>query len=86
MATYNEIVKRLRDFSTAYYPIKSFGNGDMSELVETFGLLDAEYPKMWAEDVPNTTALGEETFKFRIYMVGQVATLKKEKTDTTLGR
>ena len=84
MATYNEIIKRLRDFSTAYYPIKSFGNGDMSELVETFGLLDAEYPKMWADDIPNTTALGEETFKFRIYMVGQVATLK-EKTDTTLG-
>ena len=41
---------------------------------------------MWADDIPNTTALGEETlsFGFRIYMVGQVATLK-EKTDTTLG-
>ena len=84
MATYNEIVKFLSDFSTAYYPLKSFGNGEVSELVETFKQKDAEYPKMWAEDMPNTTASGEEVFKFRIYMVDQVATLK-EKTDTTLG-
>lgn len=84
MASYNEIIKIQRDFADAYFGIKSFGNGERWELVETFGQKDAEYPKMWAEDMPNTTALGEETFKFRIYMVDQVATLK-EKTATTLG-
>ena len=84
MATYNEIIKILRDYSEANFVIKSFGNGDESELVETFGLLDLEYPKMWAQDMPNTTTQGEESFKFRIYMLGQVATLK-EKTTTTLG-
>lgn len=84
MASYNEIIKIFSDYVTANYVIKSFGNGDTSELVETFGLKDAEYPKMWAEDMPNTTAVGEESFKFRIYMLGQVATLK-QKTDTTLG-
>ena len=84
MASYNEIIKIFSDYVTANYVIKSFGNGDTSELVETFGLKDAEYPKMWAEDMPNTTAVGEESFKFRIYMLGQVATLK-EKTTTTLG-
>ena len=84
MASYNEVIKFLSDFSTAYFPLKSFGNGEVSELVETFKQKDAEYPKMWAQDMPNTTATGEEVFKFRIYMVDQVATLK-EKTDTTLG-
>lgn len=84
MASYNEIIKILRDFSNDYYPLKSFGNGEEWELVETFGRKDAEYPKMWAQDIPNTTAKGEEIFKFRIYMLGQVATLK-EKTETTLG-
>ena len=84
MASYNEIIKILRDYSTANYVIKSFGNGEMWELVETFGVKDAEYPKMWCEDLPNTTAIGEEVYKFRIYMLGQVATLK-EKTITTLG-
>mgnify|MGYP003672475277 CR=1 FL=1 len=84
MATYNEIINIQRTFATNHFQLKSFGNGDTSELVETFGLKDAEYPKMWAEDMPNTTAHGEETFKFRIYMLGQVATLK-EKTTTTLG-
>ena len=84
MATYNETIKILRDFSVAHFQIKSFGNGETWELVETFGLTGEEYPKMWAEDMPNTTAIGEETFKFRVYMVDQVATLK-EKTETTLG-
>jgi len=84
MANYNEIVKILNDYSEANYVIKSFGNGEEWELVETFGQNDAEYPKMWAQDLPNTTAIGEESFKFRIYMLGQVATLK-EKTPTTKG-
>jgi len=84
MATYNEIVNILKDYSEANFVIKSFGNGEIWELVETFGNDDAEYPKLWAEDMPNTTATGEEVFKFRIYMLGQVATLK-EKTETTLG-
>jgi hypothetical protein len=84
MASYNEIISILDQFATAHYQIKAFGNGEMDELVETFSLKDAEYPKMWANDQPNTTATGEETFKFRIYMVDQVATLK-QKTDTTLG-
>jgi len=84
MASYNEIVKFLRDYSEANFVIKSFGNGEIWELVETFGQNDAEYPKLWAEDMPNTTATGEEVFKFRVYMLGQVATLK-EKTATTLG-
>lgn len=84
MASYNEIIKLLSDFATAHYQIKAFGNGEMAELVETFSLKDAEYPKMWANDQPNTTAKGEEVFKFRVYVVDQVATLK-QKTDTTLG-
>ena len=84
MASYNEIINILDQFATAHYQIKAFGNGEMDELVETFSLKDAEYPKMWANDQPNTAAKGEETFKFRIYMVDQVATLK-QKTDTTLG-
>lgn len=84
MASYNEIVKILSDYVSANFVIKSFGNGEEWELVETFGQKDAEYPKMWAQDMPNSTSTGEESFKFRIYMLGQVATLK-EKTDTTLG-
>ena len=82
--SYNQIIKLLRDFSEDHFIIKAFGNGDTWELVETFGQDDAEYPKMWAEDQPNPMAIGKETFRFRMYFINQVATLK-EKTDTTLG-
>jgi len=84
MASYNEIINILEDFSISHFQLKAFGNGEEWELVETFGQEDAEYPKMWAQDMPNTTTQGEESFRFRIYMLGQVATLK-EKTATTLG-
>lgn len=84
MASYIEIIDILEDYSEANFIIKSFGNGEESELVETFGLKDLEYPKMWVQDMPNNTSQGNDVFKFRVYMVDQVATLK-EKTATTLG-
>ena len=82
--TYNQIVKLLRDFSDAHYILKSFGNGEPWELVENSQIKDLEYPMMWAQDLPNTIVKGEEMFKFRMYFLGQVATVK-QKTETTLG-
>ena len=82
--TYNQIIKLLRDFSEAHFVLKSFGNGEPWELVENSQRLDLEYPMMWAQDLPNTVVKGEEAFKFRMYFLGQVATVK-EKTETTLG-
>ena len=83
MATYNEIVNILRDYSEANFVIKSFGNGHPSELVENSQFLDLEYPIMWADDLPNTVSTGKDSYKFRMYFLGQVATLK-EKTASTL--
>ncbi len=82
--TYNQIVKLLRDFADAHFIIKSFGNGEPWELVENSQAKDLEYPMMWAQDLPNTIVKGEEAFKFRMYFLGQVASVK-QKTEPTLG-
>ena len=83
MVSYNQIIKLLRDFSDNHFILKSYGNGEPWELVENSQHLDLEYPMMWVQDQPNNTVKGEETFKFRIFFLNQVATLK-EKTATTL--
>lgn len=83
MASYNQIIKILEDFAGAHFIIKSFGNGHPSELVENSQFLDLEYPIMWADDLPNTVSTGKDSYKFRMYFLGQVATLK-EKTASTL--
>lgn len=83
MASYNQIIKILEDFAGAHFIIKSFGNGHPSELVENSQFLDLEYPIMWADDLPNTLSTGKDSYKFRMYFLGQVATLK-EKTASTL--
>lgn len=83
MVSYNQIIKLLRDFSDNHFILKSYGNGEPWELVENSQHLDLEYPMMWVQDQPNNTVKGSETFKFRIFFLGQVATLK-EKTAITL--
>lgn len=81
--TYNQIIKLLRDFTEAHFILKSFGNGEPWELVESSTVSDINYPMMWVEDQANTIQQGEEIYNFRIYFLNQVATLK-EKTETTL--
>ena len=81
--TYNQIIKLLRDFTDSHFILKSFGNGEPWELVESSTVSDINYPMMWVQDQPNTIQQGEEIYNFRIYFLNQVATLK-EKTDTTL--
>lgn len=81
--TYNQIIKLLRDFTEAHFILKSFGNGEPWELVESSRVSDINYPMMWVQDQANTIQQGEEIYNFRIYFLNQVATLK-EKTDSTL--
>jgi len=81
--TYNQIIKLFRDFTDAHFILKSFGNGETWELVESANSTDINYPMMWVEDQANTLQKGEELYNFRIYFLNQVATLK-ERTDTTL--
>lgn len=83
MTSYNQIIKLLRDFSDNHYILKSYGNGEPWELVENAQHLDLEYPMMWVQDQPNNAVKGEVSFKFRVFFLNQVATLK-EKTTTTL--
>jgi len=70
--TYNQIIKILRDYSTANYQINSFGNGDLWEVVEHNQIKDFEYPLMWVQDQPATTSQNEIELVFRVFFISLV--------------
>jgi hypothetical protein len=81
MQTYNQIIQLNREFATAHYQIKTFGNGAAYNIVLHDKESWFEYPLMWVEDLPATLNNNEFQFNFRVYFIAQVAQLKDKATD-----
>src|SRR5688572_9868097 len=79
--TYNQIIKISRAFQQAHHVLKSFGNGDLSDLALHNQLPKFRYPIMWMIDLPASQSDGSEVYGFRVTFASQVVTLKDRDDD-----
>jgi hypothetical protein len=61
--TYNQVIKQLNDFADAHKQIKSFGNGNLWEVVQHDQLSNFNYPLMWINDQSATDESNENEVK-----------------------
>jgi hypothetical protein len=81
MQTYNQIIKLNREFAQAHYQIKTFGNGEIYNVVLHDKEEWFEYPLMWMQDLPATLNSNEFSFNFRVHFIAQVAQVKDIESD-----
>jgi hypothetical protein len=81
MLTYNQILKISRNFQTAHYQLKNFGNGGSWDEVVHNQQTTYKYPLMWIDDLPSSLSEGSETYNFRVSFSAPVVTLKERGTD-----
>jgi hypothetical protein len=67
--TYNQVIKQLNDFADAHKQIKSFGNGNLWEVVQHDQLSNFNYPLMWINDQSATMGNGDFTWNFQVLVM-----------------
>ena len=73
--TYNQVIKQLNDFADSHKQIKSFGNGNLWEVVQHNQLSNFNYPLMWINDQSATMGNGDFTWNFQVLVMDCVQML-----------
>ena len=76
--SYNQVIKQLNDFADAHKQIKSFGNGNLWEVVQHNQLTNFNYPLMWINDQPASMGNGDFTWNFQVLIMDIV---RKDETN-----
>lgn len=79
--SYNQVIKLNRDFTTAHYKLKNFGNGEAYEIVDHNQTDTFKYPLMFMEDLTMPFNEGVEVFGFRVFFIQRVAELEDRGED-----
>ena len=67
--SYNQVIKQLNDFATNHKQVKSFGNGDLWEVVQHDQLTNFNYPLLWVVDQAASMGDGDFTWNFQVIVM-----------------
>lgn len=67
--SYNQVIKQLEDFTSAHKQLKTFGNGNLWEVVQHNQLTNFDYPLLWVNDQPASMGSGDFTWNFQVLVM-----------------
>ncbi len=67
--SYNQVIKQLNDFADSHKQVKSFGNGDLWEVVQHDQMQNFNYPLMWIVDQAAAVGDGDFTWNFQVFVM-----------------